>query len=163
MSVLRVYRYYRTPFSFRFELCLLYFPCIHMVIATNILSKKMMKYLGQMMIARHNVMWRNIRRSYLPEVESNTSSRSSPFPRIDEWLAPQLKYMLLENLASTKPLSNATAVTNSATNRARKLSIATPRDTLLLSKISNRWSWSGIHWSRCVMALYSLWSLNTPH
>lgn len=71
----------------------------------------------------------------LPELWSNTSWRSSPSPRIAEWWAPQLIYMLLEKFASTKPWWNAIAVKSRTDNKVCKLAISTQIETYLLLSI----------------------------
>ena len=69
----------------------------------------------------------------LPAVLSKTSWRLSPLPNIVDWLlAPEAKYMLLENLALTKIWFSAIAEMNTTINNARNLAIPTPMNNYQL-------------------------------
>jgi len=79
----------------------------------------------------------------LPAVLSNTSWRSSPFPRIADWLlAPGVKYILLENLALTKLWSSAIAEMNRAINKTCNLAIPIPVNSYPLFCVKHWW-WNG--------------------
>lgn len=97
-----------------------------------------------------NRSWCMLSMSVSPEVRSNTRWRSSPV--IDACWTPQVRYMLLEKLASTRTMLGTTAQMNKATNIFSNLAMLTPMN--IFSVFSVLWCWK-LGW--CIIGWWCLY------